>query len=230
MVICSICGKENDDLAVTCVSCRSFVQGKVDTLDLFSTIWGLMESPGRTFRRIAMARSKNYVVLLATLFGVYLAYTVLWFKHLGNQFQNLAIITGMGLAAGPVLGILFTLFAALLIVLVSRLFRGKGKYRNTLAVTAYATFPLAAVLVLVFPVKIAIFGIFLFGTNPPPAVINPPLYYALLGFDGLAALWTWVLLLRGIAVANQTGLLRAVVPAAVVPLLIGAAALVVRSL
>ena len=61
MITCSICGVQNDELAVLCSSCKSYLQSKVDSLNLFATIWQLIENPRAAFKKIVLARHKNYV-------------------------------------------------------------------------------------------------------------------------------------------------------------------------
>ncbi|HXX64954.1 MAG TPA: Yip1 family protein, partial [Bacteroidota bacterium] len=160
MISCSVCGAENDPLAVVCKSCKSFLQAKVDNLNLFETLWGLMESPGATFRRIALARHKNYVIFLSSLLGISVVYAAFWYMNLGVKFSNLAILVGGGLLIGPIVGQLFTLVFCLLMHRIGRLLGGSGSFRNMHAVTAYSSSPIAYSLVFVFPIEIAIFGIY----------------------------------------------------------------------
>jgi hypothetical protein len=202
MIRCSVCGHENDDLAVVCISCKSYLQTKVDTLDLFQTLWSLIISPRAAFRRIALSRHKNYAFLLSSLLGIALVFTILWFKNLGRLFPNLIVLLLTGLVAGPFVGIAFvSLFCAVMIVL-GRLLGGKATRRNTFGVVAYASMPIVLSLVLVFPIEVAIFGLDFFDNNPSPLVIKPFVYVALLGFDSLAVLWSWLLLIEGSIVAN----------------------------
>ncbi len=70
MIPCTVCGEANDDLATVCTKCHSYLQAKVDTIDLFPTIWGLIERPGPTMKKIVLARHKNYVFVLLMLLGV----------------------------------------------------------------------------------------------------------------------------------------------------------------
>ena len=100
MIRCSVCGHENDDLSVVCVACKSFLQAKVDTLDLFQTAWILIVSPRRAFKRIVISRHKNYGVLLTSLLGIAIAFTVFWFKNLGGHFSSLIALLGAGLILG----------------------------------------------------------------------------------------------------------------------------------
>ncbi len=197
---CPVCGTENDDLAVVCSSCKGYIQAKVDTLDLFQTIWGLMESPSVTFRRIALAGSKNYIVPLTVLFGVALVYALLWNANYGVREPQLATILGLGILAGPVLGAVVFLVLSRFLSVVTPLGGRKVTPRNAFAMLAYAVVPVVLSLIIIFPIEIAVFGIYLFDTNPPPIVLNPLAYVVLIGLDGIAALWSVVLVWTGIRV------------------------------
>ncbi len=197
---CPVCGAENDDLAVVCTSCKGYTQAKVDTLDLFQTIWGLIESPSATFRRIALAGSKNYVVMLTAAFGIALAYGLLWHGNVGVRIPQLATILGIGLLAGPVLGAILFFVLSRILTIVTPIGGRKVNGRNARALLAYSAVPIVLSLVLVFPIEIAVFGVYLFDTNPPPMVLNPMAYIVLVGLDALAVLWSAFLVWTGIRV------------------------------
>ena len=227
MLKCPVCGAENSDLDVVCKSCKGFIQAKVDTLDLFSTAWGLLEQPRRTFRRIALAKSKNYVILLSAAIGVVIVYLYLWHWHMAVLIPSLVTLLGIGLIVGPPLG---NLFVALCAAAVGFILRVRGinlKFRNAFAILAYAGVPLIASLLLVMPLKIGIFGAYFFDINPPPIVINPVAYIGLIGLDALAGLWSVVLLVIGIKFAAGTPWVRSIIASAVV---VGAATVLVMGL
>lgn len=198
MLTCSVCGLVNDDLSVVCSSCKSYLQGRVDALNLFESIWGLMEAPSATFKRIVLARHKNYALLLSSLFGICLTFEFAWYKNVADRFPSLLTIVTAAIVAGPIIGIAFVWGFSLLITRLARIVEGKGTRRNCFAAVAYATFPMTFVLVFVIPIQIAVFGIDFFGSNPPPMVVKPLEYVLLLGIKSFAALWTVVLLVYGI--------------------------------
>lgn len=210
MITCPVCGTANDDLATTCASCKSYVQAKVDTLNLFETAWKLIESPRPAFKKIVLARHKNYVFLLSSLLGVSLVYGLMWFRNLAPHFPNLFVLLGAGLVLGPPAGILFVFLMSRALHILARPFGGGGTARNVFSVVAYAGIPVILSLAFVFPVEMAVFGQDFFGRNPPPIVINPGVYVALLSFDALAVIWSVYLLSEGIGVATGTGRTRSV--------------------
>jgi hypothetical protein len=206
MITCQVCGTENDDLSVVCRSCKSYVQGKVDTLNLFETMWGLIESPSRTFKKIALARSKNYVLPLAAICGIAAVYAVFWAVQIGRTIEGLVSILGIGFGIGLPAGILGLLLLSMVLRAAARALGGTGTLKNVFAVCAYASTPILLSLVVVFPVEIALFGIYLFDRNPSPMVLKPVPYIVLAVIDGLALLWAFLLLGIGLRVA--TGLTR----------------------
>ncbi|HXX63872.1 MAG TPA: YIP1 family protein, partial [Bacteroidota bacterium] len=145
-------------------------------------------------------------------------------------FSNLAIIVGGGLLIGPIVGQLLTLLFSLLMHRIGRLLGGSGSFRNMHAVTAYSSSPIAYSLVFVFPVEIAIFGIYFFANNPPPLVINPVAYVVLLGLDGVAVLWSWLLFIEGTIVANGFGRGKAVALSVIMLVVAALAAYGIRTL
>jgi hypothetical protein len=216
MLKCPLCGTENSDLDVVCRSCKGFMQAKVDTLDLFSTAWGLLEQPRRTFRRIALAKSKNYVVLLSAALGVAIVYLYLWHWQLAVVIPSLVTLLGIGLLVGPPLG---NLFIALCAAVVGFILRSRGinlTFRNVRAVLAYACLPVVASLLLVMPLEIAIFGSYFFDNNPPPMVINPLAYVGLIGLDAVAGLWSAVLMMLGFRYAAGTPWVWSIIASAIV--------------
>ena len=89
MIECRVCGAENGDLALTCGKCKSYLQAKVDTLDLFATAWGILESPARTFKRVVLAKRKNYVVLLSVFLGIGAMAAAVSYQNLGPSLGGL---------------------------------------------------------------------------------------------------------------------------------------------
>jgi hypothetical protein len=202
MLKCEVCGTENDDLALKCSGCRGFLQAKVEVLDLFPTLWGLIERPRPTFRRIVRARRKNFVFGLAALLGIAVVFLVMWARRSGTAFRSLAEVVGVGAGLGIPAGILLVLLLGVAGGKVSRMLGGRGGAKNFLAVTAYASSPMLYALALVLPAELAIFGMYLFDRNPDPMALKPEVYVALLAFDVLSTLWAAALLHIGLGEAS----------------------------
>ncbi len=228
MITCSVCGTRNDDLATLCISCKSYLQSKIDTLDLFSTIWGLIDSPKAIFKKIVLAQHKNYVLLLSSLFGISLAYTVFWYKNLGPLFSNALTLLGTGLLLGPPVGMAFVLCFSVVLNWVSGMFGGNATLRNTFAVVSYSSLPIIFTLVFVFPVELAMFGLDFFGNNPSPIVIKPIAYIILVGFDFLGFVWSWILLIEGSIVMNGISRMKAALVTLFMMIILGMCSFVIH--
>lgn len=226
MLVCPTCGKENDDLAVVCTSCKGYVQSKVDTLDLFGTIWGLAEKPVRTMHRIAIARHKNYGIALSAPFGIAVMFGILWALRWGARPGGLGEVFLIGLVGGPPFGVLAVFLIAWIYRLFSRPLGGHATTREAFAVVAYSTVPVVLSLFLVMPIEFALFGQYLFDPNPSPMTINGRAYVALLVIDGLLAMCSLLLLVAGLRVALRLTVPRALfvvfgVPLALVAIVVG---------
>jgi hypothetical protein len=202
MLKCPVCGTENSDLDVVCRSCKGFIQAKVDNLDLFSTIWGLLESPRKYFRRIALARNKNYGLLLSGAFGIALVYAFFWHIQIALRIPSLVTVVGFGVLIGPPAGILVVVLASTIVRMMLQVGGNGLSFRNTFAILAYACAPVVLSLVVLFPLSIGIFGIYFFDNNPSPMVINPLAYIGIIGLGSLATLWSLFLVIAGLRAAS----------------------------
>lgn len=230
MIRCTVCGTENDEWVLVCTSCKSYLQRKVDALNLFATIWILIESPRKAFKAIVLAQHKNYVLLLSSLLGFSLAFTVFWFKNVGTQVESLLTLLGLGILVGPPVGVAFVATLGIVIRRLAMVFGGRSTLRNTIAVVAYAGVPVVFTLVFVFPVELAVFGIDFFRTNPHPIVIKPVVYVILVGLDVLGFLWSWLLLIEGTISSNGLPRWKAALVTVLALLSIGIVALILLSL
>jgi hypothetical protein len=208
MIQCSVCGAKNRDLATVCSACKSFLQARPEALDLFSTMWGLMESPRRAMKKIVLSRRKNYALFLAGLLGIFIVVTALWLANLARFFQSATSTVLAAVVGGALGGVVLLLLLALILALTSLLFGGRPSVRNLFAVLAFSGFPCVFVLFFVFPVQFAIFGQYLFYRNPSPMVLNPLVYIAILVFYGLACLWWLVMTVLGNSIAGSISIVR----------------------
>ncbi len=193
MLRCPSCSFDNDDFAITCVQCKSYLQNRVPNLNFFETAWGILESPRATFRKITLAEHKNYVFFLFAGFGVAISFTTFWYLELGRFFDSLLFMIPWALAGGVVGGLLLTPLVCAFGHLVGRALGSNQRFRNSNAMIAYSLVPVVLSLVLVLPIELMTFGMYLFTSNPPPFVIKPTSFVILTGFDTLMGVWTLVL-------------------------------------
>ena len=87
----------------------------------------------------------------------------------------------------------------------------KVRFRNSLAALAYAVSPVVSSVVIILPIELALFGMYLFTSNPSPYALKPVAYVMLIGFDSLLALWSILLGVVGLKVVHQTSWVRAAI-------------------
>jgi hypothetical protein len=212
---CPICRTENDEFATVCQKCGSFLRNRVPNLNLFETLWGILESPRKTFETIVIAEHKNFSLLLFTLFGISMMFTAFWFYRLGIYFSSLPELLMAACALGTGWGILVSPIIAFFFHRVAQRGGRRGTFRTGYAILAYATTPVVLSLVFILPVELLTFGMYFFTHNPHPYVIKPLSYVLLLAFDGIAGVWALWLAVRGTTIAYGTGLCHALTATAV---------------
>lgn len=211
MIPCPVCRVENDEFATSCRSCKAFLQNRVPNLDLFETAWKILESPKKTFQRIAIAEHKNYSLALFAMLGVSLSFTLFWYLRLGDRFDTLLDLVPIALGSGLVLGLLSSVVLSGFYYGFAILLGGKSSFKNSLAILAYAATPVVLSLFFVLPIELLTFGMYLFTWNPHPYTIKPFSYVALVGFDGIMGLWSVLLAILGTVVGHHVGLIKALV-------------------
>lgn len=211
MIKCAVCLAENDDFATTCIYCKAFLQDRVPNLNLFETSWQVIESPTKAFRKIALAEHKNYVLFLFALLGVSLAFTALWYLRLGNRFQSLLDLIPTAVGIGVVLGFVSAGVVTGAYHLIAKMMGGLTGFRGSFGVLGYSMTPVAFFLMLILPIELLTFGMYLFTANPHPYAMKPVSYVLLIGFDVLIAVWTVALAVVGTKVGHQLSILRSMI-------------------
>lgn len=198
MITCAVCQTQNNHLAIVCSKCGGFLQTRVDTLDLFSTLWGIIERPSKAFHKIAVAQHKNYAYIVSSVAGIGFAFLIFWIMKAADYSDSLVNIIGAGVLAGSVFGLAAIPVFALFLKLTMKAFRMTVTFRSVMAVSAYACIPQVISVFLILPVKLMTFGTFYFSGNPSPWSLKPSSYALLLGLDALCAGWSLSLLTIGV--------------------------------
>lgn len=200
MINCPVCSTANHHLNITCSSCGGYVQGRVDNLDLFSTIWKLIERPRAAFLAIALARYKNYSTIVSAVSGIGLVFGFFWFARAGDHTSSAFNLMLGGFASGPPVGVLLVASMSLIAGALLRVGGTRVKFRNVYAVLSYALVPVLLSVVFVLPLEIFTFGRYFFSLNPPPWLIKPVSYYLFLSLGAIVAGWTMFLAVTGLKV------------------------------
>ncbi|MBI2619998.1 MAG: YIP1 family protein [Ignavibacteriales bacterium] len=211
MLVCPTCAFENDDFSTVCANCKSFLQNRVPNLNLFETAWGVIEAPRTTFRTIVLAEHKNYSFFLFVCFGIALSFTAFWYFKLGELFDTLLDLIPWAFGTGVAVGLVSAVLFSALYHGTARLLGSSMRFRNSFALLAYSLVPIALSLVLVLPIELLTFGMYLFTANPHPWVIKPVSYAMLLGFDTVIAFWSIALAVLGTSVVHRFSFSKSIV-------------------
>jgi hypothetical protein len=197
MIICSICKIENDQYATICKSCGGFLQNRVPNLDLFSTLWEMIENPKNAFRLIMRAEHKNYSLFLYCLFGVSLSFTGFWFWRIGEIFENILLLIFWALVSGILMGIVLCPFLTSWHWILSVMLKGKATFKTSLGIMSYSFLPIIISSIFILPIKLLTFGMYLYTFNPHPFTVKPLVYSILIGLDIVLILWSILLSMIG---------------------------------
>jgi hypothetical protein len=211
MVKCTVCLAENDDFAVTCTSCKAFLQNRVPNLDLFDIGWKVLESPRKAFRTITIAEHKNYALFLFSLFGISLSFTGFWLFRLGTRFISFIDLIPAAVGSGLILGLVSSVVLSGIYYAFARILGGTAGFRTSLGVLGYSLTPIVLALFLVLPIELLTFGMYLFTSNPHPYTIKPVSYVVLIGFDALVSVWSIWLAVVGTRVSHRVNLFKSVI-------------------
>jgi hypothetical protein len=194
MITCQICKTENNHLASVCIKCGGFLQTKVDNINLFETLWKLIEHPSKAFKCIAMSKHKNYIVLLSFLSGINLSFLLLRYWNIYDHIETTKTLFIAGAGGGILVGVVSITIISLLISNLTKFFKVRTLFRNVWSVVSFSFVPLIYSLVFLLPVKLLTFGINYFNSDHSFVSLNQSVHYILLTLDYLMLLWVAALL------------------------------------
>jgi hypothetical protein len=200
---CQVCQTANDTYAMTCTSCGGFLQDKVPNLDLFHTIWRVIESPKEAFKIITLATHKNYSIFLFSLFGIALTFCGFWYFKAGDKFENIIPLIIFGIGIGLLIGAFLAPIFTFLHWILSLFFSRKGSFKISLGITSYSIVPLILAFVFILPIELMTFGMYMFTFNPHPMTIKPLEYITFSGLYIILFIWSSGLLFLGTSVGCQ---------------------------
>lgn len=210
MIHCPVCNAPNHHLRVTCSACGSFIQQKVDNINLFEMLWKMIETPQKAFRSVALSKHKNYALSIGAGSGFGIAFFFFWIMKVGeftDQFINILIA---GLAIGPPLGVVFLLVSTIIEKIIFRIGGEKASFRDMFAITAYSFTPLMYSAIFILPLELITFGIYLFTRSPGVLQIKPISAIFLFGLDGVCVLWTVILNIIGMKMLYQSNWMKTI--------------------
>jgi len=200
LIQCTVCGHRNTELDTICKSCGAFLQNRPTALNLFETVWKLINSPKQALREVALAEHKNYAWLLSVFEGIGLTYLSLAVRTADEMEATLGDSLLTGAIAGAIAGPIGVSLLSMILFALGLIFGQRLMFKNIRSVLTYALVPVVINLFTVFPLQIMTFGAFLFTHNPSPFTINPTVFIATGLIDLTFGIWQLFILILGLNV------------------------------
>ncbi len=164
-ISCPGCGARNTRFAAECSECGNYLRDKVANIDLFATLSGLVDEPGKTFDTIIFAENKNFTSFFFTL-GVlkffFLGY-LLSYHFLFLEPEGVMMIYGQFM-----LSISIILLLPYLVFVIKPSLRRGLLWRDLISALSYAMAPVAISSLFMIFLEFIIYGEFLFNHSPSP--------------------------------------------------------------
>ncbi|MDI6803083.1 MAG: hypothetical protein QME58_04455 [Bacteroidota bacterium] len=190
MIICPVCNTVNHHLAIICKQCGGYIQTKIENIDLFQKLWQLIEHPVKAFKHIAIAKHKNYIIFLTSLFGMSFLFLLFEYINIGRFIDKGVSIAVAGIGGGIVLGFFTVVSLTSITLAFSKLFKSPPtKFWNLYSVIAYSTVPIIYIFIFLLPIKLLTFGITLYTSNPSPVLVNASVSYISWFLETLMFAW-----------------------------------------
>lgn len=194
-LLCHSCQTINPLYAYTCISCNAFLRARIPNIDFWTTISKIIESPVSAAESIIQSDHKNFLSFILFIVSLKISLN-LWV--INNAFVLHESITNnffISLFAGIVGFVLALMLISLLFTKTANFFHVQTRFRDNLAIYAYAFLPLAITFAILTPVQIALFGTYWFTFNPSPLIIKELPSYVIFIMEGLFFLWSIILLI-----------------------------------
>lgn len=192
-VKCENCYTENDFFRMNCFNCGALLRDKFPNIDLFSTIWQLIESPSSAIKKIIYAEHKNYQLFILLLILLKLTFTSFFLQSLLIEPVDYKTYFGINFGIAWVALLLLFVLTPFLIKIILKNYNVLTRYKDNLAVLIYSQIPIVLFLVLVLPIEFALYGKYWLFSNPSPFLINPSVAYIFSFLEFLTIIWSFIL-------------------------------------
>lgn len=200
MIICPVCNTQNHHLNIICKQCGGYIQTKIENIDLFQTLWLLIEHPHKAFKQIAISKHKNYIIFLTSLFGMSFLFLLFEYINIARILDKAILIAVAGIAGGIIVGFILVCSLTCLTHAFSKLFKSPPtKFWNLFSVITYSSVPISYIIIFLLPIKLLTFGTIHYSSNPSPVLVNASVHYIVLFLEALTFVWFVFLF----AVANK---------------------------
>jgi len=192
--ICGNCGEKNPFYALDCNNCHSFLRSKVPNIDLWQTIWGILEKPVEVSKKIILSEHKNFLVsLLVLIFFQFSIFTVRFYNAFLEKGKTQISVLRDGIWLGGLPVVLFIILFSVLITILNRLLGLKNRPLDNISIYTFCFIPSLLGMLVLIPIQFALFGEYWFTFNPSPFIIKPAATYILLSVEGILYIWSAII-------------------------------------
>lgn len=193
---CPNCGAENEYYKDICTSCKSYIRARVVNIDLWKSIWYIVESPLKVFKEIIFAEHKNYIVFLIIVMGIKFFLNSLIISNLlfKQDPLNETPLTHVFPAAAIFIALIFLL--SYLFTKVLNAAGYKNIYKSVTAVLIYTFVPSVMIFAILSPIEFALFGQHWFYFNPSPVSLKQNAALILFGVEVIVYIWGCLLSIK----------------------------------
>lgn len=191
--VCSHCASINSLYAMNCSSCQFVLRNKISNIDLWDTIFLIIESPKEAFTKIVQSEKKNFIFFLALFAG---------FKFFINA-HFIAVVLNWNLPFNFTSGFYFSVVLLILTLLLSYILRlllhpekTNTRLKDHFASVIYSFIPLILALLVLQVSEFVIFGENLLNKEPSPFLIQISFAYLFLGLELASIIWSTIILAR----------------------------------
>lgn len=193
IIVCKNCGSENPFYALICSKCKAYLRTRIPNIDLWFTIWKIIESPVEAIKNIIYAEHKNFTIFLLIFSAIKIAINsfiinnAIKLKNIqnGNIF-NVILFTSVFIIITFIVAVFF-------IYLINNLFHIKNRIKDNFSIYTYSFIPIIFALIILTPVEYALFGHYWFTFNPSPFIIKTMESYILIVIEAIFLLWSLIL-------------------------------------
>lgn len=199
---CAKCKHINPPHKNTCEVCKSYLRERVVNIDLWETIFQLIEEPKLAFRNIVYAEHKNFILFLLFFISIknLIVTRFISVPQLGLNRVHTSFLISL------ILSILSTLIMVSLITYFQTLIYKKHnillRFVDVFALNTYNLFPFLVGIFILFPIELVVLGGDIFSNNPYPFEIKPIITYLLIGFEVITILFSLILYFKSLLIAR----------------------------
>lgn len=204
LIVCRNCSHENNFYDLNCRNCKAILRPRVVNIDLWQTIWKLVESPSNAFKEVIQSEHKNFIFLLLFLIGLRFATLSFIFSNIVRDNQSaIEYLIGNVFLSVIYSAVIFVFFAFIMKILTA-LMGVSTRFKDNFSVLLYSFMPQLISLIVILPIIYGLFGQYWFIYNPSPFALKPVAAYIITGIEGFLTIYSLVLLIIAIKVQTRS--------------------------